>query len=64
MSSKKLHVGVVGAGTMGRGILQLFVQAGHPVSVFDAIEGAVPKTVASVAEMIGKSVEKGRYTRE
>lgn len=29
-------IGVVGAGTMGRGIVQLFVQAGHTVYYHDA----------------------------
>ena len=54
----KLRIGVVGAGVMGRGIVQLFAQAGHRVKVFDAFEGAVPKAVASVAAMIEKGVEK------
>ncbi|MGQ0619348.1 MAG: 3-hydroxyacyl-CoA dehydrogenase [Panacagrimonas sp.] len=62
--TKKLHVGVVGAGTMGRGIVQLFAQAGHPVSVFDAYDGAVPKALTAVAGMISKGVEKGRYTSD
>ena len=60
----KLRIGVVGAGVMGRGIVQLFAQAGHPVKVFDAFEGAVPKAVASVAAMIEKGVEKKQRTRE
>ncbi|MGQ0701486.1 MAG: 3-hydroxyacyl-CoA dehydrogenase [Panacagrimonas sp.] len=59
-----LHVGVVGAGTMGRGIVQLFAQAGHPVSVFDALEGAMPKAIASVNAMIDKGVEKKTFTPE
>ncbi len=58
----ELHVGVVGAGTMGQGIVHLFAQTGHTVSVFDALEGAVSKALASVAGMIGKGVEKGRHT--
>lgn len=58
MSNLKMHVGVVGAGTMGRGIVQLFAQAGHPISVFDGIEGAVPKAIASVLELIDNGVER------
>jgi 3-hydroxybutyryl-CoA dehydrogenase len=64
MSERKLHVGVVGAGTMGRGIVQLFAQAGHPVSVVDAFEGAVPKAIAAVGAMIDKGVEKRTFTAE
>lgn len=62
--TKKLHIGVVGAGTMGRGIVQLFAQAGHPVSVFDAMDGAVPKAIANVSAMIDKGVQKGRHSAE
>lgn len=61
--SGKLHIGVVGAGTMGRGIVQLFAQAGHPVSIFDAMDGAAGKGIAAVSTLIEKGVEKGRHTR-
>jgi 3-hydroxybutyryl-CoA dehydrogenase len=49
---------------MGRGIVQLFAQAGHQVSVFDAFEGAVPKAITSVAAMIDKGVAKNSFTVE
>ena len=39
-------VGVIGAGTMGAGIAQLAVQAGHPVAVYDAVDGAAARAVA------------------
>tara|TARA_R110000787_G_scaffold235621_4_gene342345 strand:+ start:1 stop:1527 length:1527 start_codon:yes stop_codon:yes gene_type:complete len=64
MTCSKLHIGVVGVGTMGRGIVQLFAQAGHRVSVFDAMEGTVTKAIALVTEMINKGIEKGRHTRQ
>ncbi|MEJ0048154.1 MAG: 3-hydroxyacyl-CoA dehydrogenase NAD-binding domain-containing protein [Rhodospirillales bacterium] len=35
-------MGVVGTGVMGRGIAQLFVQAGHAVLLFDSRGGAPP----------------------
>ncbi|NDZ18885.1 3-hydroxyacyl-CoA dehydrogenase [Variovorax sp. WS11] len=60
----KLTIGVVGAGTMGRGIVQLFAQAGHRVYCFDAQPGASAKAVDYVASMIGRGVEKGRITAE
>ena len=60
----KARIGVVGAGAMGRGIVQLFAQSGHPVSVFDSFEGAVPKAVAAVAAMIEKGVDKKIFSRE
>jgi 3-hydroxybutyryl-CoA dehydrogenase len=57
-------IGVVGTGTMGRGIVQLFAQAGHPVACYDAIDGAAGKAVEFVRSMIDKAVQKGRYTAE
>ncbi len=62
--SASRHIGVVGAGTMGRGIVQLFAQAGHKVSCFDAMDGTVAKAVDFVSGMIAKGVDKGRYSRE
>lgn len=55
-------IGVVGAGTMGRGIVQLFAQAGHRVRCFDAADGAAAKAIEFVTGMIGRGVEKGRLS--
>ena len=57
-------IGVVGAGTMGRGIVQLFAQAGHEVYCFDAWDGAVAKAMDFVTGLIERGVEKGRQSRE
>ena len=62
--SSQIRIGVVGAGVMGRGIVQLFAQSGYPVSVFDAFEGAVPKAVASVNAMFDKLADKGKLKPE
>ena len=48
----RIHIGVVGAGTMGQGIVQLFAQAGHRLSVFDAFDGAVPRAISNVTALI------------
>jgi len=53
-------IGVVGAGTMGRGIVQLFAQAGHVVRCHDAQAGAAAKAVDYVDGMLAKLVDKGR----
>lgn len=64
MSSQTLQrIAVIGAGTMGRGIVQLFAQAGHSVQCYDAADGAAEQAVAYVVDMIGRGVEKGRHTR-
>lgn len=62
--SDQITIGVVGAGAMGRGILQLFAQAGHPVRCFDKQPGAAAKAVDFVLGMLGRNVEKGRLAAE
>lgn len=53
-------IGVVGAGVMGRGIVQLFAQAGYPVRCYDAREGAADQALDYARGMIERAVEKGR----
>jgi len=57
-------IGVVGAGAMGRGIVQLFAAAGHRVFLFDTVAGAAVKGRAFVADMIQRTVDKGRRTAD
>lgn len=57
-------IGVIGTGTMGRGIVQLFAQAGYRVLCFDAQAGAASKAVEFALGMIGRGVEKGRLSAE
>lgn len=65
MSTNIIHtIGVVGAGAMGRGIVQLFAQAGYRVRCFDTQTGAAAKAVDFVTGMIGRGVEKGRLTAD
>jgi 3-hydroxybutyryl-CoA dehydrogenase len=52
-------IGVIGAGVMGRGIVQLFAQAGHQVRLFDAQAQAVADAAAFVTGMIDRQVAKG-----
>lgn len=58
----KITIGVIGAGTMGRGILQLFAQAGFKVRCHDAQSGAAAKAVDYVDSMFARAVAKGRMT--
>ncbi len=60
----KVTIGIVGAGAMGRGIIQLYAQAGHPVRCFDAQAGAAARALDHVGEMLQRHVEKGRLTPE
>jgi 3-hydroxybutyryl-CoA dehydrogenase len=50
---------VVGAGTMGNGIAQVFAAAGHPVLLRDANDAALKRGVDTVAKSLDRLVKKG-----
>jgi len=52
-------VGVVGSGTMGSGIAQVFARAGFRVVVQDVAGSALARGRASIEKSLGKFVEKG-----
>jgi 3-hydroxybutyryl-CoA dehydrogenase len=56
------RVGVIGAGTMGNGIAQVFAQAGFEVLLWDAIPAAVDRAKTTIEKSLGRFVEKGRMT--
>ncbi len=53
-------VGVVGAGTMGNGIAQVFAQAGFTVRVQDVAAGALDRARQTIDRSLAKFVEKGK----
>lgn len=53
-------IGVVGAGTMGRGIAQLAAATGHPVLLFDAMDGAAEAGRDGIAAGLEKLVARGK----
>src|SRR3954469_15848618 len=59
-SRSDLVAGVAGAGTMGRGIAQVLAQGGARTLLFDAQPDAAQKARASIAQSLGKLVEKGK----
>ena len=60
---KMRHAGIVGAGTMGRGIAQVFAAAGIRTRMYDSAPGAARAAVAAVADFVNRAVSKGRTTR-
>ena len=55
-------IGVVGAGTMGNGIAQVFTQAGFEVRLVDASAPALERARATIEKSLGKFVEKGKLS--
>ena len=53
-------VGIVGAGTMGNGIAQVFAQAGLTVHLQDVQQVALDRARATIEKSLAKFVEKGR----
>jgi 3-hydroxybutyryl-CoA dehydrogenase len=56
------RIGVVGAGTMGNGIAQVFMQAGFDVRLIDAAATALDRARGSIEKSLAKFVEKGKLT--
>ena len=57
------RIGVIGAGTMGNGIAQVFAQAGFQVRLVDAAAPALERARASIEKSLGKLAEKGKLTQ-
>ncbi|MGW6390610.1 3-hydroxyacyl-CoA dehydrogenase [Streptomyces sp. NPDC055103] len=57
-------VAVVGTGTMGQGIAQVALVAGHPVRLYDSAPGRAGEAVAALAARLDRLVEKGRLTAD
>jgi 3-hydroxybutyryl-CoA dehydrogenase len=57
-------VAVIGAGTMGRGIIQVFAQAGFEVRFFDAHAPAMDAALGYIRKFLDKGVEKGKVERK
>ncbi len=55
-----LRVAVIGAGTMGNGIAQVFGQGGHTVVLSDVDAAALERAQAQIERSLGKLAEKGK----
>src|SRR3981081_1575097 len=60
VSRSDLVAAVAGAGTMGRGIVQVLAQCGARTLVYDAQPGAALKAKDAIGQSLGKLAEKGR----
>jgi len=57
-------VGVVGAGTMGNGISQVFASSGYDVVMRDVGQPQLDRGLANIKKSLGKFVEKGKLSAE
>lgn len=55
---------VVGAGTMGLDIAQVFSTAGYAVTVYDMTDAIIERSAARLEKGLAKRVEKGKLTEE
>jgi len=62
MMESREHVAVIGAGTMGRGIAQVFAQAGYEVSIHDTIPAALDGVMGHIEKGLARAVEKGKMS--
>jgi 3-hydroxybutyryl-CoA dehydrogenase len=56
------HVGVVGAGTMGSGIAQVFAQFGAQVTLVDSSQAALDRGLATIDKSLAWFVDKQKMT--
>jgi 3-hydroxybutyryl-CoA dehydrogenase len=56
------RIGVIGGGTMGSGIAQVFAMAGFPVVVQDLAEPALDRTRTTIEASLARLVKKGTLT--
>ena len=57
-------VAVIGAGTMGRGIAQVFAQAGYTVYMHDTVPVALESASGQIHKLLDRAVEKGRMSAD
>ena len=55
-------IGVVGAGTMGSGIAQVFAQKGYQVVLCDTVALQVERALSTIQRNLNRDVEKNRIT--
>jgi len=55
-------IGIVGAGTMGNGIAQVFATAGYRVELVDVSEPMLDRARTSIEKSLGRFVEKGKVS--
>jgi 3-hydroxybutyryl-CoA dehydrogenase len=56
------RVGVIGAGTMGNGIAQVFSRSGHRVTLFDVEQKFLDRGIATITKSLDRELAKNKIT--
>jgi 3-hydroxybutyryl-CoA dehydrogenase len=56
------RVGVIGAGTMGNGIAQVFARSGHRVILFDVEQKFLDRGIATITKSLDRELAKNKIT--
>ena len=64
VNSPDYTIGVIGTGTMGRGIAQIAVTGGFQVKMYDAQDGAAVKAEEFIHRMVNRAAEKGQMSED
>mgnify|MGYP001006422893 FL=1 len=57
-----MEIGIIGLGTMGQGIAQVFATAGYEIMLFDTFEGATQKAKLSIEKSLEQLVQKSKLS--
>lgn len=52
-------IAVIGAGTMGNGIVHVFAQNGYPVNLIDISQASIDKGLATIEKNLDRQIKKG-----
>ena len=63
-NNQNKSMAVIGAGTMGRGIAQVFAQTGYDVCMCDVVPAALESAMGQINKMLGRAVEKGKMSAD
>jgi 3-hydroxybutyryl-CoA dehydrogenase len=64
MTQGSTHVGIIGSGIMGAGLVEVAARAGHTVTLRSRTAGAATAAVESIDKGLARAVERGKSTDE
>ena len=64
LDSEDFILGVIGAGAMGRGIVQVAAAGGLKVKLFDVNQAQSQDALEFIGKMLGRAADKGQMTEE